>query len=352
MVRIFDLPPGGLMDGAVATEVNADGSPKESVAVEEVNPVPTENSQILRKEFINKQNDKERDIINGGEERSIFKKKPKDSDVKSEVTVTESESPTEPVPRYATPTPDEPAGSNAGGMAISMRPKLAVHLMRAEIPLDVIDELNSHIDDEIIPARKDQSKGLVGQINRDERSAQWNFPHNDDGVGEQFASVLCRLGKDYIKHSINMEVETDIQTMWTIHSYEGDYNPMHDHGTRTSMGLSCILYLKVPPQIEALDNPSENFAGLNGASGAVDGFTYLQWGTNGMRDVNMLRPVTEEYVKPEVGTLILFPSWLRHGVMPFCGEGERRTFSANINITPNEQLEGANYNNLKHKGKV
>ena len=124
--------------------------------------------------------------------------------------------------------------------------------------------------------------------------------------------------------------------MWTIHSYEGDYNPMHDHGTRTSMGLSCILYLKVPPQIEALDNPAVEFGGLNNASGAVDGFTYLCWGTNGMRDINMLRPITEEYVKPEVGTLIMFPAWLRHGVMPFFGEGERRTFSANINVTPAE----------------
>jgi len=327
MVRIFDLPPGGLQDGSVGVEVNPDGTPV--------------------KEQINAEND--RKVVIGGEERSIFRKKPKDPDVKSEVTVTETE---ENPPRFATPTAEEPAGSNAGGMAISMRPKLAVHLMRAEIPLDVIDELNSHIDDEIIPARKDQSQGLVGQINRDERSAQWNFPHNDDGVGDQFSSILLRLGKDYVKHAINLEVETDIQTMWTIHSYEGDYNPMHDHGTRTSMGLSCILYLKVPPQIEALDNPSENFAGLNGASGAVDGFTYLCWGTNGMRDVNMLRPITEEYVKPEVGTLIMFPAWLRHGVMPFFGEGERRTFSANINITPNEELEGANYNNLKHKGKV
>jgi len=107
------------------------------------------------------------------------------------------------------------------------------------------------------------------------------------------------------------------------------------------MGLTCILFLKVPPQIEAIGLPSEEmiaagvtpgFQGLNGASGAVDGFTYLCWGTNGMRDVNMLRPITEEYVKPEVGTMIIFPAWLRHAVMPFFGEGERRTFSANINV--------------------
>ena len=32
-------------------------------------------------------------------------------------------------------------------------------------------------------------------------------------------------------------------------------------------------------------------------------------------DINMLRPITEEYIKPEVGTLIMFFGWLRHGVM-------------------------------------
>jgi hypothetical protein len=228
---------------------------------------------------------------------------------------------------------------------IAMRNKLAVNIMRAEIPLSVIDELNQHIDEVIIPAALDLSGGLVGQINQNERSAQWLFPHNstyttdgvteqsikDNGVGKQFAGVLNQLAKEYIKQTIGdkSEINTDVQTMWTVHSYAGDYNPLHDHGTRSFMGLSCILYLKVPPQIEAIGLPSEE---MIAASGAVDGFTYLCWGTNGMRDVNMLRPIQEEYVKPEVGTMIIFPAWLRHAVMPFSGEGERRTFSANINV--------------------
>ena len=307
-IKVFDLPPGGLTDGAVAKEVNMDGSPKEN----------TEESHITRKEFINAQNRRD--------------------GVKSDITVTESED------RFATPTPDEPAGSNAGGLAISMRSKVAVHLLRAEFPIDVIDEFNQHIDDVIIPDAETAAGGLVGQINRDERSAQLTVPHEGDQVGEQISSILLRLSKEYMKHAIgDIECETDMQTMWTIHSYEGDYNPVHDHGTRTSMGLSCILYLKVPPQIEELGNPSEDFEGLNHASGAVDGFTYLCWGVNGMRAINMLRPITEEYVKPEVGTLIMFPSWLRHGVMPFFGEGERRTFSANINVTPERKVTGDHY---------
>ena len=234
------------------------------------------------------------------------------------------------------------------GISVAMRNKLAVNIMRAEIPMNVIDELNQHIDDVIIPSAQDLSSGLVGQISQHEKSGQWVFPHDDD-AGEQWAGILNTLAKTYMQQTLGKiesedgerDIKTDVQTMWTVHSYAGDYNPLHDHGTRSYMGLSCILFLKVPPQIEAIGLPSEEmiaagvtpgFQGLNGASGAVDGFTYLCWGVNGMRDVNMLRPVQEEYVKPEVGTMIMFPAWLRHGVMPFFGEGERRTFSANLNV--------------------
>ena len=222
------------------------------------------------------------------------------------------------------------------GLDIAMRPKLAVNVMRVQFPLEVIDELNSHIEATIIPNNVDYSPGLVGQIRQNEKSKQLHFPHEGDEVGEQFSSVLMRLGSEYVDRTIGLPCDVDMQSMWTVHSYEGDYNPVHDHGTRTPMGLSMILYLKVPPQISELDNPSEQFGGLNQSSGAVDGFTYLVWGVNGMRDINILRPITEEYIKPEVGTMLMFPAWLRHGVNPFFGEGERRTMSANLNIAPKE----------------
>ena len=227
----------------------------------------------------------------------------------------------------------ELARQNAG-MQIAMRPKLAVNVMRVQLPLEVMDELNEHIDDTIIPNDVDYSPGLVGQIRQNEKSKQLHFPHEGDEFGEQLSTVLLKLAHEYMDRTVGLPCDIDMQAMWTVHSYEGDYNPVHDHGTRTPMGLSCIMYLKVPPQIEALDNPSEEFVGLNQSSGSIDGFTYLVWGVNGIRDTNMLRPITEEYIKPEVGTLIMFPAWLRHGVNPFFGEGERRTFSANLNVAP------------------
>ena len=223
-------------------------------------------------------------------------------------------------------------GQNAG-LKINMRPQLAVNIMKVEFPEEILVELNDHVDTEIIPNNTDHSKGLVGQINRDEKSKQLTFPHKDDEVGEMFAGVLETLAKQYVKSTLDKDCSPSVDSMWTVHSYEGDYNPLHDHGTKSPMGLSCILYMKVPEQIRNLTGEIS----LNNSSGAVDGFTYLTWGTNGHRDVNMLRPVTEEYIKPVEGMLIMFPSWLRHSVNPFFGEGERRTFSANISINPNHE---------------
>ena len=235
----------------------------------------------------------------------------------------------------------EPVPENPGGIEIAFRPKTAVNIMRCQFPNEITTEINQHIEDTIIPNNVDHSEGLVGQIRQNkEKSAQLTFPHKGDEVGEMFGSVLERLAKEFVNRSMGEETEckTSIESMWTVHSYSGDYNPIHDHGTKTPMGVSCIMYLQVPRCIQTLGNPAEEFEGLNESSGAVDGFTYLTWGQNGMRDINMMRPITEEYVKPEIGTLIMFPSWLRHGVMPFFGKenDERRTFSANINVTLGE----------------
>ena len=64
------------------------------------------------------------------------------------------------------------------GMQIAMRPKLAVNVMRVELPLEVMEELNDHIDDTIIPNDVDYSQGLVGQIRQNEKSKQLHFHSN------------------------------------------------------------------------------------------------------------------------------------------------------------------------------
>ena len=47
--------------------------------------------------------------------------------------------------------------------------------------------------------------------------------------------------------------------------------------------------------------------------------------------------------------MLMFPAWLRHGVMPFFGEGERRTFSCNMNVSPTERLTGDHYRKTREE---
>ena len=103
--------------------------------------------------------------------------------------------------------------------------------MRIQFPEDVITEINDHIDNVIIPANKDYSKGLVGQISHDKRS-DITLPTNDDGVGKQFSDVITRMGSEYIDRVVGIRSEIEMQSMWTVHSYEGDYNPVHDHALK------------------------------------------------------------------------------------------------------------------------
>ena len=46
---------------------------------------------------------------------------------------------------------------------------------------------------------------------------------------------------------------------------------------------------------------------------------------------------TEAAVKPKVGTMLVFPNWLKHSVFPFFGEGERRSMAMNWNIYETEE---------------
>ena len=42
-------------------------------------------------------------------------------------------------------------------------------------------------------------------------------------------------------------------------------------------------------------------------------------------------------MKPIVGTMLVFPNWLKHQVMPFFGDGERRSMAMNWNIHASDE---------------
>jgi hypothetical protein len=219
------------------------------------------------------------------------------------------------------------------GLKFAIRPIKDFSIGRIEFPLEIIDEINDHIDNVIIPANKSFADGLVGQLKNDKKSAQLDFPL-DTAVGAQLKTVFEQIGKTYLNKGYERDSDTECFQCWTNHAYAGDFNPYHDHGVQTMAGLSGFLWLKNPECIEKLDS---NPAPMHNASGSVDGFTQLIWGTTTRKDVLALHSQTEEYVKPEVGVMLIFPNWLKHQVLPFFGEGERRSLAMNWNVTDTEQ---------------
>ena len=212
--------------------------------------------------------------------------------------------------------------------------KPALLLMEARLPMTLLSAVNAHIDS-VRDSAADHSKSLVGQIRQNSKSAQLQLDLRQKVVSA-LAAVIAEIGGQYVTEQGYHAVVT-ANDMWSVHSYQGDYNPLHDHGGNTFLGLSSILYLKVPPVIAEKEAvPHGGSPHLHMASGNCDGFTQLVWGATGMRDFSLLRPPTQQYIKPEVGKLLVFPNWLLHRVEPFFGEGERRTLSCNMDVVFNE----------------
>ena len=226
-----------------------------------------------------------------------------------------------------------------------------MHIMTGIIPQNAIDEINKHIDGVVIKDNKDSSDNLVGQINREKKSAQLDFPL-DTEYGKNFKGMLDGCATSLLTEGYKRKAKADAVECWTVHSYAGDYNPFHSHGTLTPAGLSCILYLKVPDCIKK----KPEVPMLTSASGDCDGFTQLIWDTATTLDLYSLKTTGQEMIKPEVGKMLIFPKWLNHQVYPFFGEGERRTLSANFNVYYEKEeskkygLEGFDYEEAKKMG--
>tara|TARA_B100001093_G_scaffold219019_1_gene209987 strand:- start:2198 stop:2902 length:705 start_codon:yes stop_codon:yes gene_type:complete len=211
----------------------------------------------------------------------------------------------------------------------------SVFVMETEMPLSMVSDINDYLDEyKETEDKKSLADTLVGQITQGEQL----LLDNTDKRIKEYTDFICSLGADYINFfsqntgtQLNHPKAVAVDETWSVHSYAGDYNPIHDHGTKTVMGISTTGWTKVPQQI--LEQPtagSQNYS-LYQASGDCDGYIAFQYGRNELMNTERLRPPQSFVIKPEVGKLLVFPSWLQHMVYPFKGEGERRTIASNLN---------------------
>tara|TARA_R100000329_G_scaffold108888_2_gene89436 strand:+ start:476 stop:1198 length:723 start_codon:yes stop_codon:yes gene_type:complete len=210
----------------------------------------------------------------------------------------------------------------------------AVYVLETHMPQKMIDDVNDYMDEyKESTHKKSLAKTLVGQIHKGE---QLLLDHNDPRmIG--YNAFITTLSTEYINqfaaagNPLKCAKRVEIDETWSVHSYDGDYNPIHDHGTKTLMGISTTAWTKVPPQIGAKGVANTPTYSLYDKSGHSDGCIAFQYGRVSVLDSERLTPAQSFVMTPEVGKLLIFPSWLQHMVYPFKGEGERRTIASNLN---------------------
>ena len=222
-----------------------------------------------------------------------------------------------------------------------MLPLPSVFMMEADFPMEHVNTLNTFLDDLLLQEdRVTAADTLVGQIQVGE---QLRMDHTHKDL-QDIRACLQNLAVHYVGQFfentgqvLDGDRQIDIDELWSVHSYAGDYNPIHDHGTKTTMGISCTTWTKIPEQIQKLEAPHEGKFSFYNASGCSDGFIEFVYGQSTVNDKERLKPTQAVVFKPQVGKIYFFPSWLQHMVYPFKVEGERRTVAANLNVCPVEK---------------
>ena len=204
-------------------------------------------------------------------------------------------------------------------------------IMESTVPDKFVEIVNDTADkvlsSETASVEWDWSHKLVGKVHKEIQIPVSNKEHR-----ELLFTTMRGACVDYLKESIKnntaygwKKIASDavptvdnihLTHSWVVSQYAGEYNPWHHH----SGDFSSVIYLKLPPNMHK--EIEEDFEDHYPANGLIE----FMFGENqGFRSDNLK-------FKPEVGKLLMFPSWLKHFVYPFKSEGERRSMSFNAHM--------------------
>ena len=192
------------------------------------------------------------------------------------------------------------------------------------LPDDAIDALVK-MTDNIIRDKKSKSHGqsLAGVIDSELRI----YKSDMDECG--FDQLLESCVKSYVVHCAKQHnmfnekyvFESNVNSAWVVSQYANEYNPIHNH---TGCEISGVIYLKVPDV-----KGRRNLESKKGKQDSDGDITFV-YNTASQRNQDIFKKGLVQ-IKPVVGLMLMFPSYLGHAVYPFIGEGERRCIAFNAN---------------------
>ena len=220
--------------------------------------------------------------------------------------------------------------------------KFSPTIMECKVPKRFIDIINGVGDtvlkDNNLSKQHDFSHNLVGKV-----SKEIKIPVTNPEDANFCLDIMRTACLGYLKQMIifNRSYEWNklsdnnknpklknihLTQSWLVSQYKHEYNPWHKH----TGNFSGVIYLKIPEKME--EHFQEEIKDHYPASGLIE----FQYGSSqDFRSDTLM-------VKPALGKMLVFPSWLKHSVYPFYCDGERRSMSFNAHYTVPEEKNDNN----------
>ena len=182
-------------------------------------------------------------------------------------------------------------------------------LAKVRIPKNIIKKINLEVDKIIISKeltrKNDYSKRVVGQVYQEIQISK-KF------INKNLKKFIQNNIYNYLKKTIKVKPKKFlIKNLWVLRQFKNEYNPVHFHDGF----VSAVGYLKVPKN---LTNSKKKLK----TNGTIDFIS----GTK-----TSLSNSIHNHV-PKTGDMIIFPNNLMHTAYPFNVDGERRSFSFNLDL--------------------
>ena len=194
-------------------------------------------------------------------------------------------------------------------------------ILKSSIPEEYLQQINTQadkiLDDEKLSKDRDWSHNLAGNVKKEISIDHMTIK----GLPEFLATISQEYANRVLPEYLPKDTKIAFR-VWAVSQWAGDFNPMHIHDSN----LSGVCFLKVPPYYEEEYKKEDHHP----TAGCLE---FLGSIPNHFARHSFL-------VKPEVGDLYLFPSWLTHQVYPFRSEGERRSMAFNVHFTMDNPLKG------------
>ena len=178
-----------------------------------------------------------------------------------------------------------------------------------KIPKKIINQINKEFEKIVknknLSKKSDYSKKLVGQV-KQEIELSKSF------INKYLKKFINENINKFLKKTLNKKSnKIKIKNLWVVKQLKNDYNPIHFHNG----DLSGVGYLKIPKNLTKGNKKLKT-------NGTID-FIH---GSKSFLSNSIYNHI------PKVGDLILFPNYLMHTAYPFKKDGERRSFSFNLEV--------------------